>query len=308
VKLLQPPLAAEPRDVDYFASEVWALARLNHPNCLRIFATGVDHGTAWIAMEWLARGSLADRISDRGRLHEPEVLAIGLQAAVALGAAHAAGHAHRDIEPGNLVFADAHTVKVTDFGQAALYQIAADDLGIMWGRTWYVPPERLRNEPEEAHSDIYSLGAVLFHALTGEPLHGGEPYGPLTLELLDSEEEVRVEETAGPLHQKTAEVLDRMLSSEPSRRFQHWSEVMAQLTQAGTLVARREALASQRTAPPAKPSTPAPAHVRPRAATGPWLWLAIFILILTAIGGFVAQQHRATPPHSTLQAAPQPAH
>ena len=212
VKILQPALAAESTDIDYFVSEVWALARLNHPHCLRIFATGIEQGVAWIAMEWLAHGSLADRLFERGRLREAEVLSIGVQAASALGAAHAAGHTHRDLEPNNLVFADAHTVKVTDFGQAALYQLPADDLGTMWGRAWYVSPERLRNEPEEAHSDIYSLGATLFHALTGTPLHGGEPNGQITLELIESGE-VRVEDFVSPLNERTALVLNRMLAS-----------------------------------------------------------------------------------------------
>ncbi|HYR57346.1 MAG TPA: hypothetical protein VEO95_01905, partial [Chthoniobacteraceae bacterium] len=211
-------------------------------------------------------------------------------------------------EPNNLLFADAHTMKLTDFGQAALYRIAAHDLGIMWGRTCYVSPERLRNEPEEAHSDIYSLGAVLFHALTGAPLHGGEPHGPTTLCFLESED-VRVEEVAGPLHEKTAEALNRMLASEPARRIQHWSDVMEQLTQAGTLVARREALAPPRprATAPAKSGAAAPPDVRPRRGGRPWLWLAAFVLIVAAIAAVVAWQHHANLPSAPRETAPQPA-
>ena len=294
VKILQPPLASMSEDLDYFASEVWAVARLNHPNCVRIFATGVEQGAAWIAMEWLAHGSLAARLAERGRLREAEVLAIGRQAATALGAAHAAGHTHRDLEPNNLVFADPLTIKVTDFGQAALYQLAAAHLGAMWGLTSYVAPERLRNEPEEAPSDIYSLGAVLFHALTGTPLRGGEPNGLVTLTLLESEE-VRVEEFVDGLHDQTASVLNRMLIAEPTQRFQHWSEVVAQLTKAGTLLARRETSANVPPPPPWKSADrmgPRPAGLRSL------LGCAVLVLVLLALiagVGLVAWKQRLHP-------------
>ncbi len=300
VKIVQPACAAESTDIEYFVSEVWALARLNHPNCLRIFATGVECGVAWIAMEWLAHGSLAERLADRGRLREAEVLSIGVQVASALGAAAAADHTHRDLEPNNLVFADALTVKVTDFGQAALYQIAADDLGTMWGCTWYVSPERLRNEPEEAHSEIYSLGAVLFHALTGTPLHGGEPAAQITLELIESGE-IRVQDFVDSLHEQTADILNRMLASEPSQRFQYWSEVVTQLHQAGALVARRDAPSRIRAPAPAK--APAPTTT-PRALPSsrlPWALVTLAFVALTVAAGIFGSKHRPAPP------PPQPA-
>lgn len=296
VKVLQPSLSAASGDVDDFASEVWAIAGLNHPNCLRIFATGVERGAAWIAMEWLARGSLAARLAERGKLREAEVLAIGIQAAAALGAAHAAGHSHRDVEPNNLVFADAHTVKVTDFGQAALYQIIGEDLGTMWGRTWYVSPERVRAEPEDAHSDIYSLGTVLLHALTGTPIHNGEPHALNTLEMLEGAQ-LRVEDLAGPLHEKTAAVLNRMLAAEPTQRFQQWDEVYHQLTQAGTLVARREASAP-RTRTPAKLAAPTPSPPSPTPA-GSRQWIVLVALIVCVVAALLAWKLRG--PVSTAE-------
>ena len=302
IKLLQPPLAAESTDVEYFVSEVWAIARLNHPNCLRIFATGVEQGTAWIAMEWLTHGSLADRLAERGRLREAEVLSLGAQAAAALGAAHAAGHHHRDLEPNNFVFTDARTLKVTDFGQAALYQIAADDLGTMWGRACYVSPERLRAEPEEAHSDIYSLGAVLFQALVGEPLHGGEPHGQLVLDLIEAGD-VRVEGSVTPLHEKTANVLNRMLTSEPSQRFQDWSEVGTQLTQAGALVARRDAPSAPAPQLPAKKIAPRAAPRKRQDSSLIWAGVSLVLLAVTLAIGISAWRKRGRLPTAPTRIA-----
>jgi len=270
VKVIQPPFAAEVVDVEYFVSEVWAIARLNHPHCVRVFATGVDHGLAWIAMEWLTHGSLADRLATRGKLREAEVLAIGLQTAGALEAAHAAGHGHHDVGPENLVFADPRTVKVTDFGQAALYRISGNNLGTMWGRAAYVAPERMRGEPEEAHSDIYGLGVVLFQALTGVLPQGGEPNPLATLEQIESVE-VRVENFVSGLHEKTVLLINRMLAAEPAQRFQQWSEVVAQLAQAGGIVARRDASGSPDRS--AKRSAPAPPKAVRRRTPATLVWL-----------------------------------
>ncbi len=290
VKVMQPPYAAAPVDVEYFSAEVWAIARLDHPHCVRIFATGVDHGLAWIAMEWLPQGSLAERIVSRGKLREAEVLAIGLQAAGALSAAQAAGHAHRDVSPENLVFAEARTVKVTDFGQAALYQIAADDLGTMWGRPCFVSPERMRGEPEEAHSDIFALGGVLFYALTGELPRGGEPNPLATLEMIESGD-LRVEEWAPGIHEKTAQILNRMLAGEPAARFQHWGDVVTQLSHAGTLVARRDSPAAETEVRPRAPASSfgPPRRVRHRStlALGWVMAGAVFVVLASLLAVFI---------------------
>jgi hypothetical protein len=291
VKLVQPPFTAGPRDVEYFVSEVWALARLNHPNSLRIFAAGVERGMAWIAMEWLTEGSLARRIATRGALREAEVLVFGAQAAAALGAAFAAGHTHRNLTPDNLVFADARTVKVTDFTQAALYQLTAYDMGTMWGRAWYVSPERLRNESEEAPSDIYALGTVLYHALAGTPLHGGEPYGLTTLEMIETEK-MQVEVDLPNLHERTARTLNRMLAAETSDRFQHWNEVVTELIQATALVARRDALARSAKPEPPKPVMPLTPASKPQATSRSWVWIAAAVFAVALIGAIGATRYR----------------
>lgn len=282
VKILQPPLAAAAEEAAIFVSRIRTLAEMNDPNCPRIHGAGLAHGIPWMAMEWLPNGSLAARIHARGRLPEAEVMAIGLQAAGILQTVDEAGLRHRDLEPNNLVFDANDSVKVTDFAQAALYQSAADELSSVWGRTCYVSPERLRNEPEEAPSDIYSLGAVLFHALTGAPLFDGEPHGQMALEEM-RRGEIQVELRLPSVHEATARVLNRMLASKSARRFRSWDEVIPLLREAEARVAERDFPGSARTVA---------ANQRGRSAGWFWFWVSVVLALLIGLATLIAWQQR----------------
>ena len=279
LKLIQPPEVVEPEDFEEFERTMRALAGLDHPHIVRVLGWGVEEGLAHIAMEWISDITLDTRLAARGRLTEGETLALGVQAASALAAAQAAGITHRDLEPHNLLFAGANTVKVADFGQAIFYERTADHVGIMWGRPCFVPPERLRHQSEDARSDIYGLGAVLFNALTGTLPHDGDPHGQIMIELIEHQS-LRVENLVRPLHDKTATVLNRMLASERHERFQTWEEVVAQLSQALAIVTKRDAPAPA----PARPAA-APQPIE-SAAKGSWITLALLAGIVGVLGYF----------------------
>ena len=289
LKLIQPPEVVEPEDFEEFEREMRALSGLDHPHIARVLDWGVEEGLPYIVTEWLSGITLATRLGARGRLSEGETLDLAAQAASALAAANAAGITHRDIQPGNLLYAEATTVKVGDFAQAIFYERTADHVGIIWGRPCYVSPERLRHQPEDVRSDIYGLGAVLFHALTGTLPHDGDPHGEIMLELLETQS-LRVENLVRPLHDKTATVLNRMLASERRDRFQTWEEVLAQLSLARAVVSKRDSPAPMpsgiRPAPSPKSASPAAAPLAESAAKGSWITIALLAGIVGVLGYF----------------------
>lgn len=163
-----PPEARE-----RFFREARAAARLQHPNIVSIFDVGESEGLAWIAMEYiegctLGRCCLAERL-----LPVDEVLTHAAAAARALHCAHCAGIVHRDIKPDNLMISSDNRLKITDFGIARLGDAALTRTGLVLGTPAYMSPEQVSGRPLDARSDIYSLGASLYHLLTGQLPFGG---------------------------------------------------------------------------------------------------------------------------------------
>jgi len=175
VKLLAGA-AGQPDRARRFDREARALARLSHPNVVAVYDAGLDGPDAYVVMELLAGPSLAELLAGRGPLPVPEAVRYARQAAAALAAAHALGIVHRDIKPGNLVLTADGTVKVVDFGIAALgFGMATfTATGTSLGTPAYLSPEQAAGRPAGPASDLYSLGCVLFALLTGEPPFAAE--------------------------------------------------------------------------------------------------------------------------------------
>ena len=167
--------AGQPDLVRRLDREARALARLSHPSVVTVYDAGLDGPDAYVVMELLAGPSLAELLADRGPLPVPVAVRYAMQAADALTAAHAIGIVHRDIKPGNLVLAADGTVKVVDFGIAALSFGTATFTGTATslGTPAYLSPEQAAGHAAGPGSDLYSLGCVLFALLTGEPPFAG---------------------------------------------------------------------------------------------------------------------------------------
>src|SRR6266849_9310287 len=174
LKLLRQDLGTGIDRAAQLQQEARIAASLNHPNVVQIFSSGTDHDQFYLVMELVDHGSLDDFIEQRKRLPEEQVIEAGIQVAKGLRAAQAKGLIHRDVKPANILFDDEHTAKIGDFGLAGVAAEKAETRGEIWGTPYYVAPERLNNEPEDFRSDIYSLGATLFHAVAGQPPFEGE--------------------------------------------------------------------------------------------------------------------------------------
>jgi serine/threonine protein kinase/regulation of enolase protein 1 (concanavalin A-like superfamily) len=312
VKLLHPPCGMHPEDLRNFLTVGRATMALDHPHIARIVAVGVEDGIPFVAREWLAGRSLAARLLSDGRMPEAEVLALAVQAASALAAANAQGLLHRDLRTANLILTDSHDVKITDFGQAILYDCASETARIVWGAPCYVSPERLRFLQEDARSDIYALGAILCHALTGQPPYDGEVQGDVLFERLEHEV-TRVEALLPTIRPTTAAALNRMLAANAEDRPQTWSETVAMLTRARAAVpvplaaprppSRSLSHAASRIAPDGTEElTAAPKPPRSSATAGSWMTVAM-LLILCSVLAYAVWQWKRWPAERAATAA-----
>ncbi|MGW6931238.1 serine/threonine-protein kinase [Lentzea sp. NPDC054927] len=148
-------------------------ARLHHPHAIAVFDVISDDEVPWIVMEYLPSLSLSALIAERGPLKPAQAASIGAKVASALAAAHAAGMAHRDIKPGNVLIGHDGTVKITDFGiSKATGDGTMTDTGMISGTPAYLAPEVARGEQPDSASDVFSLGATLYTAIEGESVFG----------------------------------------------------------------------------------------------------------------------------------------
>src|SRR5439155_22370304 len=214
-------------------------ASVNHSNVFHVFSSGTDHGQFYLVMELVERGSLDDFIEQHTRLPEEQVLEAGIQTAKGLRAAYAKGLIHRDVKPANILFADEHVAKIGDFGLAG---VAAEARGEIWGTPYYVAPERLNQQPEDFRSDIYSLGATLFHALAGKPPIQGETNSAAKLRKL-KHQPLELQTVLPNISEKTARVFHRMLDPDPGQRFSSYDDLITELE-----AARRAAKAAAKRA------------------------------------------------------------
>ena len=166
IKLLTMP---DPDMERRFLAEAQVMARLDHPHMVQVHDYTESNGLCVIVMELLPGGTLSARIPD---LRVEQSCAIGLAIADALQAAHQRGIVHRDIKPDNVLFAADGAVKVTDFGLAKLFEGTTATTGRILGTPAYVAPEQILGQPVGPATDVYSLGVMLYHLLTGRPPFG----------------------------------------------------------------------------------------------------------------------------------------
>ena len=232
VKILRSKFAGDPQFIAAFAREARAAAAINHPNIAQVYAFTEQEGQYCLTMELLERGSLDDRITKLGKLPEADVLTIGAGIAGGLRAAHQRDLLHRDIKPGNILFNDEGVAKLVDFGLAgAQHEASGPGANVIWGTPYYIAPEKLRGQPEDFHSDMYSLGATLFHALAGRPPFEAQTAAEV-LALHAKAPAFNLTTYNSAVQEHTARVIGRMLAKDPTERFVTYDALIQELNQA----------------------------------------------------------------------------
>jgi hypothetical protein len=177
LKLLAPERAQDGAFRERFQRESRMAAAIDHPNVIPVYAAGECDGSLYLVMRYVGGTDLHALLRDEERLEPARAADIVAQVAAALDAAHQAGLVHRDVKPANVLLAGNHAY-LSDFG---LTRLARSDTQLTESGQWvgtveYCAPEHLRGERTDARADVYSLGCVLFAALTGKP-----PFAPGTV-------------------------------------------------------------------------------------------------------------------------------
>jgi len=231
VKVLKPALVSDRKFMDTFLREAEITASLNHPNIVQVYAFSQQEGVHYLVMEYISGGTLDDKITDHGRITELEGIEIGLAVARGLECARQHGLIHRDIKPGNILFSANNTPKIVDFGLSFSYDTTDFFHGEIWGTPHYVAPEKLEHEKEDFRSDLYSLGATLFHALSGRTPYQGDLPNEVAAKHL-SGSVVSLKAYVPSISDQTAHAISKALARKPEDRYKSYAAFIEQLEDA----------------------------------------------------------------------------
>jgi hypothetical protein len=230
IKVLRADLAQQGLSVERLQREARVAGRLDHPQIVKGIEVAEHAGRHYFVMEYVDGRSLKAVLKARGVLEEEEVLEIGIQIARALAHAHTHGIIHRDVKPGNILIGPGGSIKLTDLGLARGPEDPTLTVeGSTVGTPQYMAPEQARDPGAvDRRSDIYALGATLFHALTGCPPFEAETIGQLLTKVLHDPApdpaRLRPEASEG-----LCLVIRKALQKEPARRYPSAAAMLADL-------------------------------------------------------------------------------
>ncbi len=240
LKVVNPGAAHEPDYLRRFKQEALALAKLNHPHIVQVYDYGETAGKVYLALE-LVEGHDAMAALKDGAMSEAQALRVVRDAALGLGHAHAAGVIHRDVKPHNLMLVakarpgpdDRWVAKVTDLGLARQATRGADEAqstkeGVILGSPAYMSPEQADGQPADFRSDIYALGATLYHLVTGTPPYQAES----AIKVIVKKQTERLDDPralAPRLTEATVRVLDRCMARPRDDRYPTYEALVEDL-------------------------------------------------------------------------------
>lgn len=226
IKVMLASLGENEQFVKIFKQEAQAAAQLNHPNIAQIYSFGQEKGLPYIVMEFVS-GQHFDTMIETGMpLDQALVMHVGLDIAEGLQAADEIGLIHGDIKPENILLDEKMQAKLVDFG-IATFANQVTDHGI-WGTPYYIAPEKIKRKKSDARSDIYSLGATLYHALAGiPPFEGKTPIDVVKARLEHAPQELHLVRNDISEHIET--IISRMLQVEPAMRYPNYASLISDL-------------------------------------------------------------------------------
>lgn len=218
IKVISNSIADESRFRRRFQVEIETLKRLKHPNIVQLIGYGEEGGSLFYSMEFVDGESLHDCLRRNGPIPWDDVLKFGIDIGSALKHAHDFGIIHRDLKPANLLINQEGTVKLVDFGIAKLFGAAEMTMaGSIVGTADFMAPEQADGKTATPRSDLYSLGSVLYAALTGRAPFAGKSV-PETLYALKFTDPIPLRRIAQDTPLEFAELIEQLLAKDPATR------------------------------------------------------------------------------------------
>jgi serine/threonine protein kinase len=228
IKIIAPELAEASGFRERFNREARIAAALQHPNIVTVYDAGEEDGLLYLAMQYIEGNDLSAVLRSQGRLRPYRALDVCRQVAAALDAAHAQGLIHRDVKPANVLI-EGRTAFLTDFGLTKRIEGTRTQLtkaGDVVGTIHYVAPEQIEGGRVDARTDIYSLGCLVYHCLTGElPFARDTDVAVIYAHL--SEDPPRITSVRPELPGGLDAVIAKALEKAPERRFQSCADLMS---------------------------------------------------------------------------------
>ncbi len=230
IKVLHPHLSASIRNRQRFAREARAIEHLDHDNILQIFDySGLDAEDCFIVTEFVQGRTLSALLQERGMIPSELAALIGVHLSEALAYAHDRGIIHRDLKPENVMLRDDGVVKLMDFGIARfLDESTVTIAGTLIGSPAYMSPEQALERSVDSRSDLFSLGSLLFHLVTGRlPFPGTNP--SIILRNIIEGNRPEVLELQPGVSPQLADCIERLMQTDPGARYEDAKQVTQQL-------------------------------------------------------------------------------
>jgi serine/threonine protein kinase len=306
IKLLRDDLSRDQKFVDDFLQEARAAASISHPHIVQIHFVGAEDGQYYIVMELLRGRTLRELIETEGPLNEERALDIAIEVTEGLRAAYRNQMIHGDIKPANIFICEDVGAKVLDFGLAKLANVEVIEGGEIWGSPYYISPERVGQKAEDFRSDVYSLGATLFHALSGRPPFDAETADELAAKRLN-EKPPLLRDVGIDVAAKTEQVVNKMLNKSIFLRYRDYDALLQDLCDAKTEATAKRLgvnLHPEQFQPPEPEPPPASAArlVLPLVLGG----IVIGLAIAAAGFYFFTKERSASPPPQQQLPGPKP--
>ena len=303
IKTLQPGLSSDAEFVFRFHNEAVAAAGLNHPNLVQVYAAGESDGIHWFAMEFVDGESVQARLKRLGKLDPAEALAIGMHVQTALEHGwRKAQLIHRDIKPDNIFLSNDGEVKLGDLGLAKSsdQQQGLTMTGASMGTPLYISPEQTEGKRDiDLRTDIYSLGATLYHLIAGSAPYTGESSISVMMKHVGAPVP-DIRDVDPTLPTALSEVIQKMMQKAPSDRYSSYEELGTDLHKAYAAVTDPTLTVTEPTQVHGTDS-PSPAASKKRPA---WLLAAVVVPVLALAGFALLKSKETSPEQSTPPVAP----